>query len=318
MIDEQDNVALSFAVTTMLQRKRREIHAARFSRNRAADLVARLTAYFEKAEPWLAPCDLIGASGAAAGHVFLLGFARSGTTLLETILASNPRVAAMDERDCFPDAAKALLTTDAGIERLATLEGADLVEWRSAYWQSVKSEGVAVEGKVFVDKWPFNSYRLPLIAKLFPEARILRAQRDPRDVVLSCFRRRFVLNADTFEFMLLEDCARYYAQIMNLLAVFRPKLPLSVHEHRYEHMIEDFDSAVRAVCDFIGIAWDQGMRDFSSAADGMLHPRAQSGRQVRRGLYKSGMGQWHRYREQLEPALAILKPCLEQLGYPPS
>ncbi len=317
-LDEQGNLPLAFEVVTALHRKRREIHGPRFARASASEQVARLGAYFEKARPWQRPANVSGASGAAAGHIFLLGFARSGTTLLETILASNARVSAMDERDCFPEPAKALLTTEAGVERLATLDGSDLVEWRHAYWQSVRKAGVSVDDKVFVDKWPFNSYRLPLIARLFPDAKILLALRDPRDVVLSCFRRRFVLNADTFEFLTLEGCARFYAQIMNLLTILRPKLPLPVHEHRYEHMIADFDSAVRAVCEFIGIAWDQKMRNFSGAAEGTLHPLAQSGRQVRRGLYTSGMGQWHRYRAQLEPALPILEPWIEHFGYPAS
>ncbi|HEY1613076.1 MAG TPA: sulfotransferase [Rhizomicrobium sp.] len=313
--DQRGDCAQAFAISSGLNRKRREIQEPRFKSSRASEVVHRLRRHFEREQAWPAPDNVQDASGPAAGHVFLLGFARSGTTLLETILASNAAVAALDERDCFSDAAKETLADETGIARLAALDGPELEEWRRDYWKSVQNAGANVAGRVFVDKWPFNSYRLPLIAKMFPHARVLLALRDPRDVVLSCFRRRFVQNADTFEFLVLEDCARFYAEIMDLVATMRPKLPLAIHQHRYEDMITNFDDSVRSVCEFIGIPWNENMREFQRAADGVLHPNAQSGQQVRRGLYKGAIGQWHRYARELAPVLPILEPWVERYGY---
>jgi hypothetical protein len=245
----------------------------------------------------------------------VLGFARSGTTLIEAILASHPQVVALDERDCFSDETKELLNSAAGVARLSVLGPEQMGALRNSYWEKVHSYCGPTAGKVFVDKWPFNSRRLPLIARLFPDARVLFAVRDPRDVVLSCFRRSFVMNSDTFEFLTLDDCARYYSCVMKLAECFKEKLPLQLREVRYEDLVGSFDATVLAICDFLGIAWNEAMRNFGAAADGTLETRAQSRRQIRMGLYTGAAGRWRRYAGQLTPVLPILHPWIEHFGY---
>jgi tetratricopeptide (TPR) repeat protein len=309
------NLPFAFHIYTEVNRKRRAIHAARFAEHRSAAEVALQTSWFERSPRWnrsqLAPAQ----TEAPASHVFILGFARTGTTLLETVLASNAQVVAFDEKDCFPEEAKKLLKSEDGLETLAALDPAALVRLRDEYWEKVREFGRPVAGKIFVDKWPFNSRRLPLIAKLFPEARILFVTRDPRDVVLSCFRRSFIMNSDTFEFLQLEDCARLFSAIMSLVALLRDKLPLHLLDVRYENLVNDFDTTVSGICDFVGLRWNEAMRDFSHAADGTVDMSAQSGKQVRMGLYSGGSDQWRRFREQLAPAFPILAPWVERLGY---
>jgi tetratricopeptide (TPR) repeat protein len=310
------NVSFAFRIYTEVNHKRRAIHAGRFARHRASLEVAVQTCWFERSPPRKPSHVPPAQTDAPASHVFILGFARTGTTLLETVLASNEQVVAFDEKDCFPEEAKALLKTEEGLDTLATLDESGLVRLRDGYWQKVREFGRPVTGKVFADKWPFNSRRLPLIARLFPDAKILFMTRDPRDVVLSCFRRSFIMNSDTFEFLELEDCARLYAGIMNLVALACEKLPLHILEVRYETLVADFDATVAETCSFVGLRWNETMRDFSHAADGTVDFSAQSGKQVRMGLYSGGSGQWRRFREQLAPAFPILAPWVEHLGYP--
>ena len=314
--DRLGNPAFAFEIFVAVNRRRRAIHAARFAKSRSSHEVAVQASYFERAQRWIPSPVPPARTDAPEAHIFILGFARSGTTLLETVLASNKQVVAFDEKDCFPEDAKTLLKTEEGLETLASLDEESLARLRNDYWEKVGEYGRPIAGKVFVDKWPFNSRRLPLIARLFPEARILFTIRDPRDVVLSCFRRSFIMNSDTFEFLELEDCARLYADIMSLVACVRNKLPLHILEVRYETLVAEFDKAVSGICDFIGLRWDEAMRDFGSAADGTVDFYAQSGHQVRKALY-SGAGQWHHFREQLAPALPILAPWVERLGYSP-
>ena len=102
-------------------------------------------------------------------------------------------------------------------------------------------------GKVFIDKLPLNTIKLPLIAKLFPKARILFALRDPRDVVLSCFRRSFRVNASMYEFVSLERAAAFYDAVMTLGALCRERLPLEVLDTRYEDLVGDFDAQAQAI-----------------------------------------------------------------------
>jgi tetratricopeptide (TPR) repeat protein len=304
----------AFAAYAAVGERRRHRQLAAMRDQRAIDAVRRRTAYFKRSAPWPVhiaepqPCP-------ARGHVFVLGFMRSGTTLLETILASNSAICAMDEREFLAAAARRFLFADETLDELANLPEPELAIWREAYWMAVEEADPRVAGRIFVNKMPFNSLRLPLIAKLFPDARIILAVRDPRDVVLSCFRHRFDANQLTFEFLRLQDCANFYAATMEFVELCRQKLPLAVHEHKYEDMIADFDASVREVCEFIGVEWTEAMRDFVAASD-VIAPRNQSADQVRRGLYSGAIGQWRPYRAEFAPEAPVLAPWIARFDYP--
>jgi hypothetical protein len=160
---------------------------------------------------------------------------------------------------------------------------------------------------------PLHTPALPLIAKLFPDARILFALRDPRDVVFSCFRRRFRINAAMFELLTLDGAAAYYDAVMGLAMIYRDKLPLKIHEVRHEALVAGFEGEARRVLAFLGAPWDPAVRDFAAQVRGT--PRTPSAPQVARGLNADGVGQWRRYRTQLAPVGAILNPWAVRLGY---
>jgi len=182
---------------------------------------------------------------------------------------------------------------------------------------AVRSFGVQPRGHLFIDKMPLATVLLPLISKLFPNARILFAVRDPRDVVFSCFRRRFGMNSAMAHFLSLESAAAYYDTVMRLGALYRKLLPLDLHLVRYEQLVEDFEGTTRSVSDFIGLDWQTGMADFAAKARtrGISTPSAA---QVARGLNREGQGAWRRYRDQMAPVLPLLEPWVERFGYEPS
>jgi Tfp pilus assembly protein PilF len=280
------------------------------------DATLNLKRYFEVADPqaWL-PADDGGSDGAET-HVFLAGFLRSGTTLLEQVLASNPQIDALEEKSLLNEEGERYLTSEEGLDALAKLTPEEAADIRRAYWKRVKEHGLAVEGRIFVDKQPLNTTKLPLIAKVFPKAKLIFALRDPRDVVFSCYRRHFGANATMFAFLKLETAARFYAGVMDLTELYRRKLPLAVFEHRYEDMVADFEPRVRAMCEFLGIAWDDKMRDFNKYVPA-LDLRSPSAMQVRQPLYRDALAQWRRYGEPLQPIVPILAPWAEKFGYPP-
>ena len=254
------------------------------------------------------------ATGGTRRHAFLVGFPRSGTTLLENILASHPDICALDERDTLGEAAREFLVDDAGLARLAAASPDELERHRKLYWDRVREFGAEVTGKVYIDKYPLSSIKLPLVARLFPEARILFAVRDPRDVLLSCFRRSFSLNSSMFELLDLQRGARLYSGVMDLCAIYRRTLGLAWHQLRYESLVEDFDGEMRKVCDFLGVEWDEQMRNFAELSRARTI-KTPSSVQVLRGLYREGAGQWRRYEAQLAPALPILQPWIARYGY---
>jgi tetratricopeptide (TPR) repeat protein len=316
-LDRQDRLDEAFEAYTAGKAEAGRLYAPQFgpaAGPSALDQVRELTAWLQGAGPW-AQGD-VSDRGDAAQHVFLLGFPRSGTTLLEQVLASHPDVVTLDERTAAIDAETEFLTGKDGYERLARLQGEDLKLFRDAYWGRIRAFGLDVRGKVFIDKFPLATTKLPLIARLFPHARVLFAVRDPRDVTLSCFRRGFGMNPSMYQFTSLEGTARFYNAVMQLAQVSRAALPLQVHEVRYETLVEDFDAHARAAADFIGLPWNDAMRDFAATA--ASRPiRTPSASQVRRGLYSDAVQQWRRYRLHLKPVLPLLAPWVEAYGYPP-
>jgi tetratricopeptide (TPR) repeat protein len=288
----------------------------RYEEERGSNTIRYMTSYFEKMDEkvWRQQDDGGRNPDGPEQHIFLLGFMRSGTTLLEQVLSSNPGIVALEEKSLLARLSAIHTTGVKALDALSTIHGEELEEARADYWKGARTYTGDLKGKVFVDKQPLNTIRLPLIFKLFPKAKVLFALRDPRDVVFSCYRRHFRINMAMFEFLDLEDSARFYASIMNLGDIYRQKLPLDIFEHRYEDMILDFEGRIRAVCNFIGIEWSDSMRDFDKNAPN-VDIRSPSAGQVQRPLYGEGIGQWRRYAEQLKPIQPILKPWVEKFGY---
>jgi tetratricopeptide (TPR) repeat protein len=248
------------------------------------------------------------------GHVFLMGFPRSGTTLLEQVLGSHPDVETLEERETLSAALRAFLTTPQHLDRLAEASDSELDVLRDAYWARTREEGAQIAGKVFVDKHPLNTFKLPLIARLFPQAKILFARRDPRDVVLSCYRRRFAMSGSAYQLLTLPGAAGYYDAAMQIAEQMAPAMAAQTHIVRHEDLIADFDAVARAACDAVGIGWTEAMRDFADRVKdrGIATPSAA---QLVGGLSAEGIGQWRRYRTQLAPALPRLAPWVERFGY---
>jgi len=153
-----------------------------------------------------------------------------------------------------------------------------------------------------------------LIARLFPNARILFAERDPRDVVFSCFRRAFQINTGMYQFTSLESAARFYDLTLTAAREYLRVFPLEVRPARYESLVADIEGESRALCGFLGVDWDAEMLRFADRARGRSI-RTPSAPQVRRGLYTTGVDQWRRYVDHLAPVLPVLDRWAATLGY---
>lgn len=251
----------------------------------------------------------------ATRHVFLMGFPRSGTTLIESMLTAHPEVVSLEERNTLQASVRAWLTDPAALSRLMTAREAELQPYRDDYWACVKAFGPDPVGKIFIDKNPFNALKLPLIQRLFPDAKVVFSIRDPRDVVLSCFRRRFNLNPSTYELLDLRRAAALYDGMMSFTEAFRAAFPFNEYPLVYERLVEDFTGEAKAVCAFIGADWRDDLSNFAGRAKRGDVASASSA-QIARGLYADGAGQWRRYRHELEPVLGLLAPWVERFGYP--
>lgn len=283
----------------------------------AVDHAREIERYFRDADPASWRMAAGGGDGGqmAAGHVFLVGFPRSGTTLLENALAGHPDVVTLEEADALARAGGDLLANAASLERLARLSAGEALAAREIYWSRVRQLKPEAEGaKIFIDKMPVQTVALPLIVKLFPNAKIIFARRDPRDVVLSCFRRLFGINTVMAQFLTLAGAAGYYDQVMRLAVRYGEILPLDLHVVRHEDLVADFDRELSRILDFLGVPWDPSVRDFAKRA---IWSRTPSATQIARGLNADGVGAWRRFHTEMAPVLALLAPWAARFGYPP-
>ena len=247
--------------------------------------------------------------------VFLLGFPRSGTTLLDQILKAHSAVVTLEEKENLFDARNELLLRDGALERLGSMTDDEINHHRKNYWLRVHKElkNKKADG-VIVDKLPLNTALLGLIYRLFPEAKIIFAMRDPRDVVLSCFQQRFGINAAMFQFLKLESAAAYYDQVMLLGEICRTHMPLNLHVIRYEDVVMDMQKTISDLLAFLELEWEDGILDYRGQARErwISTPSAE---QVVEPLYTSSIGKWRNYQRYMEPVLPVLEPWVKKYGY---
>ncbi|MCX7057143.1 MAG: sulfotransferase [Proteobacteria bacterium] len=248
-------------------------------------------------------------------HVFLVGFPRSGTTLLEVVLDGHPDIISLEEHELLTDGVLRYMREPLDLRSLADADEATLATLRAAYWAAVAATGARVEGKVFIDKHPLNTLKLPLIARLFPDAKILFACRDPRDVILSCFRRRFKMNPAMYQMLTLDGAGRFYDAVMTFAQSVRPVLGLAWRQVRYEEVMADFSGEMRGICGFLGVEWTDGMGSFAERVQSREHATPSTA-QLTRGLDRSGVGHWRHYARQLVPLKPVLDPWVERLAGP--
>ena len=247
--------------------------------------------------------------------VFLMGFPRSGTTLLDQVLDSHPGAAVMEERPPLADVHSRLteLENDSG-QYFTSLDEEQLQVARHYYFQRVVMFMEDFEDKIFIDKQPLGTAKIRIIKLFFPNAKILFSLRHPCDVVLSCFMQRFKINVAMANFYSLEDAAKAYAMVMNLWLASNKGLGLPVHFVRYENLVTDFDTEVGQALEFLGLPWDDRVVNFHEHALGR-EVRTASLRQVTQPLYTTALARWQRYAKYMEPYMETLQPFIDAFGY---
>ncbi|HEV2748482.1 MAG TPA: sulfotransferase [Allosphingosinicella sp.] len=246
-----------------------------------------------------------------AAPVFLVGFPRSGTTLLDTLLMGHPRVAMLEEEPILQR-----VEDEAGeLAGLAALGPAEVRRLRTIYFAELDAIMGGSGGRLVVDKLPLNMLGAPLIHRLFPDARFVLAERHPCDVVLSCFMQNFKVNDAMASFLDLGDAARLYDRVFTHWTKCRQVLPLSVYTVRYEALVEDPEAVLRPLLGFVGLPWDEDLLDHRRTALARGHIKTPSYAQVSERLYARASGRWRRYREPMRGVLPLLAPWAERMGY---
>ncbi|MBT3906040.1 MAG: tetratricopeptide repeat protein [Rhodospirillaceae bacterium] len=230
--------------------------------------------------------------------VFVVGMPRSGTTLVEQILAAHPDVHGAGELDRISMIAKDL-SAGSFPSGFKTAEQTDISRAAKAH---VKSLGELGEGALrVIDKTPFNFLYLGLIAQAFPGASLIHCMRDPRDTAISCYFQNFV-SAHAWSTD-LGDIARYIRAYGRIMDHWREVLPVTLTEVRYESLVADQEAESRRLIEAVGLAWDDACLNFYKSPRPV---KTASSWQVRRPIHGGAVARWRRYEKQLGPYVDLL------------
>jgi len=248
--------------------------------------------------------------------VFLLGFPRSGTTLLNKILDMHPCIKVITEEEVINRIYEKLVREGYKIpEDLPTLDDEVQRNIRNNYRKTMseicKRE---LSRPIIVDKFPLHTIFTPLIYRMFPNAKYLFALRHPYDVCLSCFMNNFEQNTAMANFHSLEGAAKLYTATMDIWQSCTKHLPLNYHTVRYELLIDDTEAETRQICSFLGIDWHPDLIDFHLRVqrEGKISP---SYKQVNQPIYQVAKYRWKDYAAYIGGVRSLLDPWLEIFGY---
>ncbi len=251
--------------------------------------------------------------------VFFVGFPRSGTTLLEQMLAAHPGFVTTDERQSLPKV-RAYMRTATGSDAsvpgaLGQLSDDQIIQLRGVYWHDIDELFGSLDASVrVVDKHPLNTTNLAIVRRLFPEAPVIMSLRDPRDVCVSCMMNLTRTSMAVTLFHSFETTANFYAAVMDMWLHYRDVLGLRFIETRYENVISDAEAEVRRVITFLGADWNPEVLRFREHA-AKRAIRSPSYEQVTRKLHRGSIGRWRNYEKHMREALDTLAPFVTALCY---
>jgi tetratricopeptide (TPR) repeat protein len=317
LLDQMGHYDEAFAAFTEGKRLARELSGNQYLDQHAAQLIERLRGFFVAGR--LRTLPRAGERNDVPQPIFILGFPRSGTTLVEQTLSAHPRIAAGDELPLINDITtimpRMLASPLSYPEALAELwmgdrrEGLD--DFRDYYLQRVRQAGVLREGAdLFTDKMPLNETHLGLIALLFPAAPLIHVIRHPLDIMVSALANHFTHGF--FCAAALETAARHYVRVMDLVQHTRGEMALRYLPIRYEDIVDDQAGSVRKLLDFVGVGFDESCLNFHQ---NRRYARTASYAQVTEKLYDRSRLRYRHYLKHLEPVIAELRPVIERLGY---
>lgn len=251
-----------------------------------------------------------------ATPVFMFGFPRSGTTLLDVALDSHPDITTLEEQPTIIPVLETLRDLPGGFpDNLAGLDEDAIRRLRDAYFLEFDKAAGADPGKLIIDKMPIRTVYAGVIWRLFPDAKFILCLRHPCDVVLSNFMQHYNVSNILASFYSLEGSARLYDRVMSLWQIYASKLPLDYHVVHYEGLVDDLKAEVGSVLEFLGLPWDESVLDYAGRARGRGRINTNSYHQVTEPIYSRSRDRWRAYDTQLDPLMKYLESHIGNFGY---
>lgn len=319
ILDKIQDFSSAFTAQKESKRRARALREEVFDKN---SLMSELQAVEQQAsligDSW--PLDKSYAKPISLQPIFVVGFFRSGTTLVHQILSSHRDVIGAGELN-FVQRLEQQLKTELGDDYLSALrlmpapqKEKVISKARSSYSKMVNSVAQNYSEKkarFIVDKYPFNILRLPFIRLIFPEAVIIQMVRNPFDTVISCFFTNFQDEYSWADDM--EECAEVYAIVHAHSTRMLREIEPGLRTLKYEDLINNFDGEVGNILDFAGLPWDESCLSFHQNKS---IPRTPSYAQVTEKIYSSSTRRANDYKDFIPSSVfSLLNKITLELGY---
>ena len=229
---------------------------------------------------------------------FIVGFPRSGTTLLDTILRSNSKTFLLEEKPLVFQTIRILKENNLNINSSKINKYAEEIYLELLKRHINVSE---VYKKILIDRNPLNIARIPLIKKIFPKSKIIVCVRHPLDCVFSSFAQDFAINNAMINFLDLERSAEIYNIVMTIYK--NSKLNFSknrIYEIKYEELVSNYKNQILGLLKFLNLKWENNMNDYVKVANDRQRIRTASYNQVNKELYNSSIYKWKNYEKKLK------------------
>ena len=267
----------------------------------------------EKINSW----SLNDISKANFNPVFLIGFPRSGTTLLDTILRSHPTINVIEEKPLVEELIISMHKEITGdLNNLKNLNQKQIEILQNQYLQNIrKYTHNNISSQIFIDKMPLNIIHVGEIIRIFPNAKFILSLRHPCDAVLSCFMQSFKLNSAMANFLDIESAAHMYDCVMKLWIQYEKLFSINLHIIKYENIINNFDSSIKDILNFLNLPWSENIKKFYETTDKRRLIATPSYDQVNQPIYPDSVNRWKKYSGKISNILPILQPWIKEFKY---
>lgn len=245
---------------------------------------------------------------------FMIGFPRSGTTLLDSILRSHSKINVIEEKPMLSKA-KSLLGNATLIRDIEDLDITVLDKLRAEYLEELALYSELKPGGIVIDKMPLNIVELPLIDRIFPSAKYILALRHPMDCILSCFMQSFQLNPAMANMVSLERIVNLYCLAMDIMHRSNTRYSLNIHRIQYEKLVDNMEQEVTGLLTFLDLDWQPELRKYQETALKRDRIKTPSYSQVVQPIYRDAAYRWKHYEVHLSQYLDQLAPWLKELEY---
>ena len=247
---------------------------------------------------------------------FLVGFPRSGTTLLDTILRTHSSIEVLEEKPIVEKVIKELhVNLSKDFKKLDKIDENTKHKLRSLYFETRNNFVPHKKNILYVDKLPLNIIYVGELSQIFPNSKFILALRNPFDSVISCFMQPFTPNDAMANFYNLLDGTKLYDEVFKLWMQYENKLNIKFHKIKYEEIVEDFDSSISDLLKFLDLEWDNKLKEFYKTSENRGIINTPSYNQINKPIYNKSIGRWKNYKKHFEGLEIILEKWSFNFNY---